>query len=866
MPKKKTTDVGGWVADFAAVSLQDTNSFCFPRCEYRTRFQGGSHFAMTHQDFWGTYFRSTANGGNSDRYSKLKKTQEGSVINVSSAALLAKKLGAYHSKIGAFNSPFYHKEYKGILSIAPAIRRASNDFLYDDILIYKQKMCEILVSRLSDKVGLSIKAGYYNDYPCVMVNIPEFATKGSTESWYEMAMAYFVAIANKNACTNLVPIEMVIRSSFGHNAPSVAATGASFRINIGLVPQKYAKILANSLVELSGVIDTLKGTEIEQSLVDGVNVKIKKYNEGKDKKIERWGATKLFDILNTKGDVGGKKVILQILRMKKYADLLTNYITEEFQKDNAHRQLARPLVRMLEHLDYGKTISLKSPDDVYHLQKMAFSGDQDGVILEDREFWNLVTRVLKALGIEMDEVSLHGLHALLEKANLEFVKNSSYQEAEDGIGSDSECEVEAEVEKLFSKKVTVATGMRAINLATFLGLYAIKRLGAAEYSVDTSNMYYETSDAIKLVVDPFELLLGDELVLKLIKTARSKLVFFDLTHCETDGRLQAELGEINENSVVILDYTSAITKKIDEFVKKCMQKTSLVILVSSGLKNEQAGADMNPYGTFRIITRDPKFLDELYGLSKHVLRDENFPAAAHQVRKSYKEAGFVVTNGKIFGKKAKYAKKTVTEYNVESGVSEEFCQFFTHQEQIAQLHLMVVAWEDIVRLYRQGSLQIIYDLFARFESNIERLLGYGCNVCEISSWPEEKTKLLGSERVYEILGSDNDDEFDEIEDCYEQSASITRAMIERDFLPDKKFSTIFEEIKSEPDVDDCLDRIEVEEEVDGCPEGWCADQSEEENYPGWEDEGDCPDSESSGSLSGSRLSSRCSSIESFYLV
>jgi len=359
---------------------------------------------MKNQDFWGSYFRSTSRGGNSDRFSELSKNKK-VFVNEN----INKDSGKY-SKKGTFYSIFSHKKYKNIFinrNSEPNNNTIPNQYktipyndntiqylLYDEILRYKNKMCSIVENTLSSKEEFKkerINAYHRNDYPCVMIKIDDF--KDKSENFYEIAKAYLVAITNKKANDQHVPVELVIRSSFGHNLPSVAITGRSLRINIGIIPKIYAEILGDSIFELGVVIEELKKAKIDENSFKNINEKIKNYNAKKHKKspksdeckeIQEWKSPVLFDIFKEKGDSGGKyNVLAQIFRKNQYVELLVNNIMNE-QNKKSEKYFEKPLIRLLNSLNYkSDKVTFTGSDYQYINEKKEFQGDENQDIKQD---------------------------------------------------------------------------------------------------------------------------------------------------------------------------------------------------------------------------------------------------------------------------------------------------------------------------------------------------------------------------------------------------------------------------------------------------------------------------------------------------
>ncbi|XP_047135855.1 uncharacterized protein LOC105847327 [Hydra vulgaris] len=654
----------------------------FPRCEYYARYQGTTCFNMKNPNFWGTYFRSTSRGGNSDRYSKTvptnQKTYNNTAINFSQKRNGGKSTASYHSKTGAFRSPFFDEKYKKIILCQDDCKKITgNVFLYDKILKYKQYLCQSFVTQYNRKPITGIEAIYSNQYPCILVLISCFNNNKdirSIQSWYKVAMSYYVAITNYNADITNIPIELVVRSSFGHVLPSVDSINNAFRINIGIVPIQYIYVLVTSLSLLGEVLQVLQCHAIDENVIKKQNKKIEDYNSRtKNKKNDElpcW-EKKLFVTLNLIGDRSNKGVIAQITRKKSYTDLLIDLVIKElYNRKNCY---ALPIIEMLKNIIYDQKIYLdkKMQQEFTMLNKRFYNTK----IIKDRIFWEFLMDVGKVLDFQnkhllrhIESQNIYGLYANLEETNVNFICNSGYQNCEDGFGSDSDFDGEDEDLNFYIRKITVSTGMRAINLATFLSLYYITKIpNVTTYRLAARHMYYETENAVDEVINVFS---DFSDLFKVPTKEKSKsgstqencanICFFDLNFCNSlklEDNIESLLESCSRNYPIIIDYTSATTEKIRSSVLKCLKNTKVVLLVNSGLKNEQFSADINPYGTLRIIAKERKLMLELYALARGALEmsKEILPSASHQIRKAYKDAGFVVTNKHLFKKKIKKA-------------------------------------------------------------------------------------------------------------------------------------------------------------------------------------------------------------------
>lgn len=328
----------------------------------------------------------------------------------------------------------------------------------------------------------------------------------------------------------------------------------------------------------------------------------------------------------------------------------------------------------MEHLRYDKKQTkndsiayLYVPPDHYDVPKKKFTdGMEEMKITEDQEFWIIIERMLHVL-TQNDPIftkkvrdflinkKMLGVYSLLEIANVIFIEkiiNGLKNEQQFIVSSEAaitrfECNEEDEC---FHAELIVSTGMRAINLAHFCAMFWTR---AEERN--TNYMYYETAGAIKTIdvfkeskmhMSPKEKKIFNETVPCMQKTVR----FIDLNHCVSSGDVKKNkviLDNILEKNVkknneklIIFDYTSATSMEVNEAINKFIKHVDVIILVSSGLKNEQLGADTNPYGTIRIITILKNELESLYRIAKDFLNeDEVLPPRAHAIINAYRSVG-----------------------------------------------------------------------------------------------------------------------------------------------------------------------------------------------------------------------------------
>lgn len=781
---------------FDQTSVFEMSSSCYWRTYPRSTSTGGECARYVKQ-MPNTYTNQYTNKVNETKNGKIRSnyTKNGTVRSVWN---------------GPCKTIFKSKEEAKQLS---KISSATNVYseIYDKLLEYKWTMCDAVVtgfySQKSNENNITAHFNYNN--PCILVQVirlkqtfPKGKDLPESSNIYKILMAYFTAITNHIAQNNGIPTELVIRESFGHNIPSVSDIQHSFRINIGTISKHYAeKVLVQSLIQFNEdclqFLDAKLNFEPSQLVVINENIReynrkktevfMKKKNQEKNrtenvrKKRSNVGARKgkvehpsmvefwtendtVFKLLRKTGDSYRGKISKQITRKRQYIDLLANYFHEELKNDAAN--MVTPLKKILLHLNY------KNDDDVVTLMNNGVRLGNDQFIIEktsfdeanndiqtDVDFWNIIGDISSAfeqrnINILTEIVKnrrLLGLYGWLEEANLQFIRNSGEQNANSGYGSSSDCEAYHNREQItiYSRKIIVATGMRAISLAHTL---AICQTGITKFNTDC--MYFETNDALKEVID----LLSN---LQLSKQTEQKIIrHIDLNPCNINAKkmdlekiaseMMQELAPLQDEEVIIFDYTSATTGHINKAIELFIPFVKVILLVNSGLKNEQIGADMNYYGTLRIITKVENILDYLYYGVKTALNygNEELPKEVHNVRKAYKSIGAVVTSKAIFKKDQwdYFGKENIDVDNAKTNV--DFDTEFTK----------------------------IFNLFnGELSDELQKLKDqYGRDINEIISWDSEKIQNMASDEVEFAVDLFD---FDEIANLYDVNSEITMETI-----------------------------------------------------------------------------------------
>jgi hypothetical protein len=560
-----------------------------------------------------------------------------------------------------------------------------NAALYRSLLIYKHSICNHVAAKCDFGDTGAIKVGFYNRYPCVMVLIKE-------QSWTEIAISYFTALVNYKAQWSGLDIELLRRSSFGFLTPTIAPCDESMRISIGVVPLAYADILVECLNILNKVFLILNGSanefvqrKLDISLPENCflfSQEYKEYIAGKDRSSS---VTNVLQLVTAQIDKAGKTGVYNLMRTVSAHDGLMAVAFQLLYHSNpsSGNEYVRILLDTLRW-GFGK-ICIKS-------NRLTFQQDfsveipkilKEHTVLEDPRFLFIISRIVAAakknpslrndffkqhypaviIAIEkcVQEKSLTGLYYIVELLNELIYSKAIFLtdvKVDNGYGSESEVEkpLKANRPALYGKKIILHNGMRAILAALHAGadflsntyLTTTKKLPLVLYGA-----YYETTDAMKLI-SRFNVCQN----LNIINQA--EIMIYDINACGKHGeKLPIPTAQQLSNiRVLILDSTSATIFQYNSYIEKFLRQPSMQMLffVSSGFKNEQMGADKNPYGTIRIFTKDKAVLDARMEFIK--AKEKPIDShVSHTYRRMMKDMGNVPCNRVIVNPSAYFKPK-----------------------------------------------------------------------------------------------------------------------------------------------------------------------------------------------------------------
>ncbi|MDB6096977.1 MAG: hypothetical protein JWM09_1255 [Francisellaceae bacterium] len=558
--------------------------------------------------------------------------------------------------------------------------------LYERLLDYKNNICKYISEKFNHDKNISlIKVGFYNNYPCIMVHVKQGSiskapktkkpSEAAFEGWVNLLASFYLGLVNYYAIKENYPIEIERRASFGFLTPTIAIAGSSIRINVGLIPIKYADILIKSLKNLEEVLKNIKNGEFLAPISNSIFYKSEAHIKYLNKKYNLVEVDNLIQLLWVQSEISGKTTVQNMVRTAYARDGISIKVFESLKKEDVTKSFFAGIEWALSKIQVvnltPSKFKMSFQQDKSLLYSAKFCASTEAC--KDGKFWSVIDSIVKSgesLNSLLIQLPLDNLKNCIKTkkidklySNLELLNEQLFMEAiitgemennADGYGSDSEEESEDNQSKIFAKKIIVHNGMRAIWLAIITAAKFLENnnLKPALY---LDKAYYEVKLGLKNILILHEIPHFTEK--KCISA--SNLILKDINACITDGQLTKEY-ELSYNQILILDGTSSTVKDvqpyIDFFIKS---RIKLAFLVESGFKNQQLGADKNQYGTIRIFAKDKKLRDDVYlGIKK--IEPPLLSPTAHSFRRKMKALGAVpVTRNFINRNNPPRIKKTI---------------------------------------------------------------------------------------------------------------------------------------------------------------------------------------------------------------
>ena len=521
-----------------------------------------------------------------------------------------------------------------------------------------------------------------NEYPCIMVSFTnEFLEKGIVKTFinlggdikkekdvletiiarfHHLAQIFYQAIVNSTAAKDHNGIVIAERSSFGHLNPTLADTGASFRINIGIIGKKGVGILAKCLNELAEYLKPNDKKSYEPLLT-----KINKDREA--------GKTKWSKEITKKGRQ--TNALAEILRNNNTTNLLAILLTNKLISGKTNMLKYSYKFFINNFSTYGGTTSFdySKINDTYRDKKnwkdtkAELHPEQENnikeifgpIFLDNFKSYlatksKLRTSPKKLNTIGMADTCEHIIFEHITKNKISGNKVSFTNikqpnlEADYHLGSSSEedAPIKRKMMLLTAKKVTVNNGKQALVHSC---IALCDTLGYKFKSVKTDKTYYEFPELFDKKAEHKKRY--DEFQKTVIDASASGILYVhDMNHCNADNntafKFWDNLTRISKFSAGskdfhIFDSTSSVEEDMAKVIRKVMIEKNYpaLIFINSGLKHETY--DKLHYGTVRFFEKVeknkkiqgylPKFIEKLESLD-----GVKVSAYTHQMRRSIK--------------------------------------------------------------------------------------------------------------------------------------------------------------------------------------------------------------------------------------
>ncbi len=205
--------------------------------------------------------------------------------------------------------------------------------------------------------------------------------------------------------------------------------------------------------------------------------------------------------------------------------------------------------------------------------------------------------------------------------------------------------------KIYAKKATLHNGMLCIFTAVSI---ALKMQAQGKRKIAALCPYYEYPEMMKQLKS-FSAISGITLRKPGLEFENStdisnaNVLFADLSPCFTKKSYQVlnvkEQILSSKAEILIIDTTSSVSSEVKEIIanlSKHNTTTKAVILVESGLKHGEQGADKMHYGSIRIWSKDKDYIDEF--LTAIPQRFKPLTALHHHYRRILKKFGATTSN------------------------------------------------------------------------------------------------------------------------------------------------------------------------------------------------------------------------------
>ncbi len=499
--------------------------------------------------------------------------------------------------------------------------------IYDGLINYHRYACQYVVGKvkLGTKGKLPRDFVFSHDYTCVLIKVPQQGgfPCGGQRSIETLLASILVAYLDHETAARGLDMPCAMRASFGYLSPTAGGLdGSVVRVSLGVGPKVYLDAVASAIGRF------LDDVWSAMPYVDTLLVE-----QAPEMTLRQWYAKKanLADALCLSFGGQAELTKLAVSALCNGANgvlcamagvVLGGHLRGEWKllpdgTISKDRERTFPaFYSYVPLVDLGIVGPLPEDDDRFlPLAKLIVGRALSwGALAHDREL----------------EVALEGkcylndawwgmllASRLMTWKSLEaFYLPRRAQRADrrqtEEWGSDSEDEDEG----LYHLKLVTHGGMHAIRVAlefvvdTFAKVDTIRNVG----------MYYELPELHKVIngLRPSSLALVQHKVNE-VNYGANELLLGDRNHCLKElplNRAKPAFDGIHNMKAgwqacqVVVDVTSSSVAEMGKLVNQHRRRLAehdgppcCLILVSSGLKNEQTGEDINPYGTVRFFVR-----------------------------------------------------------------------------------------------------------------------------------------------------------------------------------------------------------------------------------------------------------------------
>ncbi len=451
------------------------NVLFFPRNEFFARYAGTTAFTMLEAKFWGQYYRCAS--------SRSYKLLGPNPTHFSPG--ISRKTGRGYSAMthtGSHTSALRSQRYRGAFdcdeAAAPVYPQAQLPAasMRDAVLEYKVRVCHRVVGQLDEELVDLVTVE--RAHPFLVVRIRALADDkyiaDHPKPMQRLLMACFIVLANEEAKRIALPIEIVHRAGFGAHQPSVCETHGSFRINIGLVPMRYAHVLVAALGRLRELAGTLSLTS---GRLYSMPPALREAQAQSAHGVSQWDGH-VLSVLKQKANPMHDVLYELMCRHQYGVDLLVTLLFQGTQQTGVLTRdlLEQCLVQLINCITYESKSRHQSTDFAAIVQQtvgaqMDWPLEAVNPDVEDSEWSVLVCELCTRLGAPLPRlasvvpgnghleptfgeqknsqdlspnvvVRVFGIFEHLDRANYSFVKRVRTAHAEDSYGDEAESDDE----------------------------------------------------------------------------------------------------------------------------------------------------------------------------------------------------------------------------------------------------------------------------------------------------------------------------------------------------------------------------------------------------------------------------------------